>query len=462
MNHTELFGTSGVRGVTNKDITPDLAMGLGAAVGSFFGPNKKGCVARDTRKNADILKTAAASGLISQGIAVTDCGCVSTPAFAHYVMTTDADCGIMVTGSHLPSGMIGIIPFLGDGTYVPDMYATEIEDIFWHNKYNTMTYTDKKLENIKKAENVSISYGKKMISLINTKVIRKNEYKIAVDPANGTGSMLSPLLGATGCTLKEIHGEPKEIPERNPEPRANTLTELKKVVSEGEYTMGVGLDTDADRVVFIDEHGVPVSEDVAGVIFADYVFLGEEKGFFVTPVNSSGIVEWFSQSRDVVIQYCKIGQPATMHTIKQIGAHYAYEESGKYYFAEEVNWCDGMLSTLVMLEILAKGEMTLSEIVDFYPEFYQVKEVVGLPKEKKNKVMSVIGETVLDALGENTAQLITIDGYKLVYPDHSWLLLRASGTEPVLRVYSDSLSEERAHSLVKKGLEYSSDIIEDT
>jgi phosphomannomutase/phosphoglucomutase len=114
---------------------------------------------------------------------------------------------------------------------------------------------------------------------------------------------------------------------------------------------------------------------------------------------------------------------------------------------------------LKLLEILAINRLTLSQLVNGYPKFYQVKQTLGLPAEKKDAIMSLIKNRVLPTSGENHSRVVDIDGYKLVYPDDSWLLLRASGTEPVLRVYSDSPGKKRAETLVKNGIELVNEIV---
>jgi phosphomannomutase/phosphoglucomutase len=458
----KLFGTSGVRGYTNREITSQLAMGIGESVGSFFRQGKKACVAQDTRFGASMVVKAAASGLMAQGIDVLDCGCVPTSVLAYYLASTAADCGIMVTGSHLPPDMIGIIPLMGDGAYMPDTYTSEVENIFWNQTYRTTRTSNDGVGSFCAVSDALDRYTRLLFSLVNIQAVRARAFRVAVDPANGTAcGILADILRKCGCTVTEVNGKPSGAPGRDPEPRASTLTCLKEVIVNGDFDVGVGLDTDADRVVFFDERGIPVSEDVVGIIFADYVFLGLVNDVLVTPVNSSGIVEWFMKSRDAVLEYCRIGQPATVEAIKKTGAVYSYEESGKYYFSRKVNWCDGFLATLKMLEILARARMSLSEVVAFYPTFSQVKKTLNLPAEKKEKIMSLIGQHILDILGENTAQLVDIDGYKLIYPDNSWLLVRASGTEPILRVYSDSPSEKRAEDLVKEGLRFATEVIED-
>jgi len=450
----KLFGTSGVRGFTNKDITPELALGIGSAFG-YLMEGGKVCIGRDTRYGAEMIAAAFKAGLVSQGCDVVECGCVPTPALACYISSTDATGGVMITGSHLPPDMLGIIPLIEDGAYIPDHMARNVEEIYESRFYENNMAEPSKIGKEERAKDVMEVYKKRILSHVDCVEIKDGRFKVAVDPGNGTSSgFLAEMLRELGCEVVEIHGEKRGYPERKPEPRAHTLEKLREVVVAEGCDIGAGLDIDADRVIFIDEKGKGVSEDVAGVIFADSIFLPGFDDVFVTPANSSGIVEWFSRERNITMEYCRIGQPATVEAIKKLDAKYSYEESGKYYFASEVNWCDGPLAVLKMLEIMYDAGKSLSEIVARYPAVHQVKHTQPLPPDFKDRIINAISERALEELGEGTAKVLDIDGYKMIYPDFAWLLLRPSGTEPILRVYSDSQSAERAEGLVEKGIKF--------
>ncbi len=469
----KLFGTSGIRGHTNRDITPELALGISSAYGRLLGPGKRVCVARDTRFGSHMLEMAVVAGFMSQGVDVLDCGCVPTPVLASYLFSGGGDGGFMVTGSHLPPDMVGLIPLMGDGAYMPDDVAVDVERMFFSGQHERERPSPPRSSYLYADDAVSL-YKKKVLSLVDVEAIKNAGLRVAVDPANGTATgLLSSLLRDVGCEVVEINGEMSGESNRPPEPRDSTLSDLKRAVVENGCDFGAGLDVDGDRVVFVDEKGRGVSEDVAGIIFADRVFgsaassgaSGGERGVFVTPVNSSGIVEWFAGERGVELHYCRVGQPATVGAIKKYGAWFSYEESGKYYFARHVTWCDGMLATLKMAEILAREKKSLSEVVRRYPSFYQVKKTVPVDDEKKTVVMDGVrkrldGAALVDVGGVKRPALVDVDGLKLVFADHSWLLIRASGTEPVIRVYSDSPSPDRSALLVEKGLEIVEDVLE--
>jgi phosphomannomutase/phosphoglucomutase len=461
MARKRLFGTSGIRGVTNKDITSALALQIGESFGALMrvdGGSKRLCTARDTRAGASSLQFQAGCGLMAQGHDVVDCGCIPMPAFANWLAAGNGDGGIMITGSHLPANMIGIIPVMGDGAYIPDDKARKVEQILHTRSYETDKPVDC-IGMIKKAHGVMGAYRDKLLSLVNPKPIQAHHFHVGVDPVNGTtaGFLAELLSDDYGCEVVEINGEQSSDPGRSPEPRAGTLGELMNAVKSNDLDIAAGLDIDADRVVFIDENGIPISEDITGIIFADRELKKDD--WFVTPVNSSGIVEWFGKKKGAKVKYCRIGQPSTVEAINKQKAKYSYEESGKYYFTRQVNWCDGPLAVLKMLEILSKQKKPFSKIVKAYPGFYQIKKRKDLPPQRKDEIMAEIHKQIKWELGSKKTRMLDIDGYKIMYPDDSWLLIRASGTEPVLRIFADARKRKKAETIIQAAEDFVENII---
>ena len=146
-----------------------------------------------------------------------------------------------------------------------------------------------------------------------------------------------------------------------------------------------------------------------------------------------------------------MGQPPTLEAVKQLGAAFSYEESGKYYFAKHFLWSDGLYSAGRLIELLARTGRTLSELASEFPRFHQVKRNVTVEEERKEQAMTRAAQRLQKALTEGRARDVTVDGFKRVYDDHSWLLLRKSGTEPLIRVYTDAPTKERAEDLASRG-----------
>lgn len=491
----ELFGTSGVRGETNVEITPELALTLSKAFGTWLGEGLV-VVGRDPRPGAEMLVRAISAGLQSVGLNVLDCGVLPTPALAFALRDLGARGGVMVTGSHMPPDRVGLIYLDPTASYLNDEDALKIESIYERGmaglgpsssdsvllrqaRFRLPDREPAVLDSIgtvgsDRAGNRIEKYVDLLKSLVEVEPIRelarREELKVVVDPGNGTAvNILSSLLTDLGVTVVPINDVIKPEPDRSPEPRRNTLASTVKCLLETGSDLGAATDVDADRVVFIDGDGEVVSEDVTGAIFGKWIFEtcrgdGVERPVCVTPVNSSGLIEWVAKRYGVDVEYCKIGQPDTERALKEFErrAVYAYEESGKYYFARQVHWCDGILATLYLLQIISETGSSLRELTRQFPRFYQAKDQISCPDDVKDEIYEAVVDRV-DAsprLREGKKRDVTIDGWKRIYDDDSWLLLRPSGTEPLFRLYSDAMSRERAEELLRTGRELVSDTME--
>ncbi len=284
------------------------------------------------------------------------------------------------------------------------------------------------LKSMKKIHQI---YIEKLLSLVDLGLIKAKHYRVLVDPCNGAASELLPeLLRQAGCQVIKYNCEMDRLPQRSPEPRAKSLQKTAKMVVKHQCDLGLGLDMDADRVLFIDETGAVLSEDLSGAILgaAEIKTKGE---VLVTPLNSSGIFKAVIEKAGGKVVESRVGPPEIIAKIKKKRAVFGYEESGKYFFAKYFLWADGLLASLKMLELMAKAKKSLSQIRKSYPKYYQVKLAFDCPWEKMPQRWVGKGE-------------------KQVFED-SWLFIRASGTEPLIRIFSDSPSQKQAEELARKG-----------
>ena len=462
---TKLFGTSGIRGETNKEISPNLALELSIAFGTWLDDKGTVVLGRDTRFGAEMLIHAISAGLQSVGLDVLDCGVLPTPALSLKLQELKSVGGVMVTGSHMPPNRIGLIFLDSDACYLSDNKALEVENLYFQtstkeikNKIPTMN----KIGTFNKIFDSSERYVEFVLSLIDKKKISElsinRDFKVVVDPGNGTAVEILPdLVEQCGLNVIAINNVKKGNPDRPAEPRASTLDGTRDCVKNNKAQLGTATDVDADRVVFINENCEVVSEDLIGAIFAKNMFENYAKQdkhgmICVTPVNSSGLIDYLANNYNVKMKYCKIGQPDTERALIEAGekAVFAYEESGKYYFAKDVHWCDGNLATLVLLQIMAMRKKTLVELTDEFPKFYQTKSQFECTDDSKENVLRTLTKKFKcdKKLLQDQVMDITIDGLKRIYNDNSWLLLRPSGTEPLFRLYSDAMTQERADYLI--------------
>ncbi len=428
-----LFGTAGIRGITNRDITPELAIKVALAYGTVF--RGKIAVARDTRFGANMIADAVISGLLSAGNEVHNLGIVPLPVFARYVADF-MDGGIMVTGSHTPPHIIGLVAVDSLGR---DLYwdkSMEIEEIFLRGNFHRAEWNEIYDEMHKDAVEHYTRFIEKEAKNV-------DGFKIAIDLANGAGcGIIDEILKNLGIVVRCINCDRKPVPNRPSEPRSTTLTELIKIAKN--YDLGAGMDVDADRVVFSGKNGA-ISEDVVGAIFATR-FASK----MVTPINSSSLVEFISESYGIGVIYCPVGPPEIAEHILRSDADFGYEESGKYFFPPKTLWGDSLLSIVKILEIMDREGKNIDDLAKEFPRYYQIKEKIEVPRDIKKKVVEKIGEFISRNMPEDAKDVIRIDGVKIVYDD-AWLLIRASGTEDVIRVFSDAKNPEKARKLVEYG-----------
>jgi phosphomannomutase len=438
--------------VTNTGITAELALRVARAYGDWIRRNvrKSGSVAigHDTRWGAEMLARAAASGFASAGLHVQFYGCVSTGVLSLNVARTNMDGALLVTGSHLPPDRIGLLLLQGDGSIAPFSVTDAVEEILRSEDYREVP--PQEIGRLEEAFHPYELYISECMQALDARLCRSKKFKVLADPANGTASYVAmEFFQWLGCDVELINYDPAPVPGRPSEPRAGVVGEAIDMVRKHKCDLGACFDVDADRSLFIDADGIPVSEDTMGAVFAKHEL---QKGdVCVVPINSSGLIEQVCRDAGARLEYCEVGQPPTLEAIKRLGATFSYEESGKYYFPRRFLWSDGLYTAGRLLEIMARTGRSLAELAAEFPRYHQVKRNVAVAEDRKDQALARAAQRLQKALTEGRARDVTVDGFKRVYEDHSWLLFRKSGTEALIRVYSDAPTKERAEELAAKG-----------
>jgi len=432
------FGTSGLRGLTDTEISEELCWKIGAALAGYFGEGKTLGLGYDTRPGASRLAGVCAAAMESAGASVVNMGIAPSPLVCAMVCSRKLDGGLMVTGSHLSYDRIGLIPLDRLGAIPPRAETAKIAALAEGIKPTHL------LSQLPEEHDFAFEYLQFIQRACASNLPGKN-VRVALDTAGATGAGLIPrLMNDLGCNVRALHDAKLDFAPRKMEPRADCVAELSELVDETGSDFGAAYDSDCDRVLFVDETGNPVSEDMAAVIFAKYIFSGGP-GNLVTPVNSSGLIKkvWKGQ-----VVECEIGPPEISLAAQTYNARFAYEESGKYFFPPEAMWADGIIATAMMAKILGTTRKKLSDIVREFPRHVQFKRNVKGTWDQVADVMAKVREN----FSPEGAILNDTDGLKYVYGDGSWLLIRASGTEPLVRVYTDSPSPARARELSDLGI----------
>jgi phosphomannomutase/phosphoglucomutase len=446
MSQKRLFGTNGIRGLANRELTPEVAIRIGTAIGTFF---KSGTiiVGHDARTTGPMLAKAVVAGLAATGCNVLLAGMTPTPSLQFAVKKRKIDGGVIITASHNPPEYNGIKVLWNDGIELSREQEIEVESIFFDEKSKYANWS--KIGTIANAVGVIDDYVEAIKTHVNVAGIAKKGYHVVVDAANSVGGLAAPyMLRDLGCKVTTINADiDGTFPGRMPEPRPENLQDLSSVVKAVGADLGVAFDGDADRSVFADEKGEIHWGDKTFALVEKH-FLMENKGeTIVTPVSSSTVVKNIADTYGGKLVWTKVGSVTVSQTMKKLKAKLGGEENGGIFYGPHQSVRDGAMATALILDIMAKTGSSLSKLLRDLPKSFIEKGKVECPEELKQKVAKQLAEQVKD-LDVNIT-----DGVKIWFEDKSAILIRPSGTEPIYRLYAEAKTAEKATRLIK---EYSS------
>jgi len=438
-----LFGTNGVRFVPGVSHDLDFAINLGEAIGTYYDHGEL-LVGQDCRVSSPALAGATISGLMSSGRDVAEAGLVPTPALQYAVKSMGFRGGVMVTASHNPPQYNGLKVLGADGVEVPRLDEQRIEKIF---SDRSQTRADWKSIGVARAEpSVVRNYITGILSRVNTKLISGRRFTVILDSGNGAQCVAAPyIVEALGCKLITMNSVVDgTFPGRGPEPTPDALKDLSAAVRSSGADLGVAYDGDGDRSLFCDEEGKILWGDQTGCLISDYVLEKQQGGTIVTSISSTQAIDAVAKKRGAKVFRTRVGSVDISRTMLEKKAVVGFEENGGCMYLPHIPVRDGGMTTALMLECLAARGMALSRTLSFaVPRFYQSKNKVEVDRKSLQRVMKAVER---QAKGE----IERIDGIKVWMDEHSWVLVRPSGTEPLVRVFGESDSQERSDILVKK------------
>ncbi|OKY77901.1 MAG: Phosphomannomutase [Candidatus Methanohalarchaeum thermophilum] len=450
----ELFGTNGVRGIANEDLTPQLVLDLTRSLSTYIeeGPI---AIARDTRETGDMLKRAAVSGIQSVGLDVVDLGVVPSPNLQYYVKESEAKSGVIITASHNPSEYNGVKMVDSDGVEYNKSELEEMEEIYFDGKYDKASWD---CPGRVRETNPIYDYIREIRDLINEELISEKKFKVVVDPGNGAGCYVTPyLLREIGCKVITLNSQPDgNFPAREPEPLPENLGDLAETVRAVGADLGIAHDGDADRATFVDNRGNSHMGDDSLALLFKKMLKDREGDKVVTPVSSGNKVVDAIRDEGGEVIWTKVGSTVVAHKMIELGEDCACggEENGGVIFPDFQYCRDGLLAASRLIELLAEKEKSFYELTDELSDYKSVKTKIKV--ENKKEVM----KKVLDKVEKMEVDANYIDGAKIFYED-KWLLIRPSGTEPVIRVFTEAKKEKEAKKLAEEGLSLIEETMED-
>ena len=429
----EVFREYDVRGVVDRDLTPDFAYCLGRAIGTYaFGQGvRKMTLGRDCRLSSESYQEALGRGLVNAGIDVSDIGLCATPMLYFSIRHLGADGGVMVTGSHNPPDFNGFKICIGPDT----IYGEEIQEL--RRIIENSVYADNGPGSLRRTD-VSQAYEDYLFRNVE---IREG-LKIAVDAGNGVGGLFaSPLLKRFGCCVTEIHCDPDgRFPNHFPDPTIpENLRELIRAVREEKADVGIAYDGDADRIGVITDRGEILWGDELLLLFSRFILKANPGAAVIGEVKcSQKLYDDIAGNGGRAIMW-KAGHSLIKGKMKEENALLAGEMSGHIFFADRYfGYDDAIYATIRLLEILSESGKRLSELMADVPRTFSTPEIrVDCPDRIKFRVVEAVRNHF-----RKTHDIIAIDGVRVSFGD-GWGLLRASNTQPVLVLRFEAPTEAR-------------------
>ncbi|AHF99755.1 phosphoglucosamine mutase [Halostagnicola larsenii XH-48] len=433
-----MFGTSGLRGVVGDDVTADLALAVGRAVASE-GYDRV-VVGRDVRESGDVLLEAITAGLRECGTDVLEVGVAPTPTIARAVGWLEADAGVVVTASHNPKTDNGIKLWSADGSaFDPDQCAA-VSDRVKKENYDIHGW-----DGYGSSERVEDVLDRHASALLESVSI-EDPPSVVVDVGNGTGAITARVLTTAGCTVETLNGQQDGcFPGRPSEPTRETLSTLSALVEASDARIGIAHDGDADRMVAVDETGSFVPKDVLLALFARQAAEPADDALVAAPVDTSLAVDDALEPVGASVTRTRVGDVFVADRTTRDDVVFGGEPSGAWIWPDEVLCPDGPLAACKLVEFVT-NRGTLSGLVDEI-ETYPIQRT-SIEVAQKNAAMDRVRERVLDRYDD----VDTLDG---VYIDSGdgWILIRASGTEPLVRVTAEARTDARARQLFDEAVE---------
>ena len=447
---TLISSVSGIRGTiggkTGDNLTPIDVVRFASAYGSWLLKNHEKAmvvVGRDARPSGPMIQTLVQQTLISLGIDVIDVGLSTTPTVELEVVRHKAQGGIILTASHNPKEWNALKLLNEKGEFLNAQEGEKINQM----SQNLSAIDFAAIDDLGSicSETDAIQHhidAIRNLPLVDLKAIQTKEFKVVVDGVNSSGGIAVPkLLEALGAEVVPIHCEPNGDFPHNPEPLAHHLTDLSEAVVAHQADLGIAVDPDVDRLVFMDEEGTLFGEEYTLVACADYV-LRTNPGNTVSNLSSTrALAEVTSQYGGNYVASA-VGEAHVVELMKKTNAVIGGEGNGGVIYPDLHYGRDALVGIALFLSHLCHADCSVSVLRSQYPNWLMRKDKVALsPQHDVDALLDSI------ASAHTAFQVTTIDGVKIDFPD-GWVHIRKSNTEPIIRIYAEAKTEKRLDELV--------------
>ncbi len=432
-----MFGTSGIRGAVGEEVTASVGVDLGRAV-AVDGVDRV-VVGRDPRESGDLLADAVAAGLREAGADVVDLGLAATPTVARSVGWRDADAGVAVTASHNPPADNGFKLWNPSGQAYTEAQRERIAGLLEEGTFDPAGWDDLG------ERRTWPDAADRHVEAIAGAVDLADPLSVVVDVGTGAGQVTAEALGELGCEVETLNAQPDgAFPARPSEPTAEHCEGLARYVGATDADLGVAHDGDADRTMAVDETGSFVAGDQLLALFARAAASEGER--VAVPVDTSLAVEDALAEADVGATRTCVGDVFVAEAAAEPDVAFGGEPSGAWIWPEETLCPDGPLAACKLAELVGERGPLADQVSDL--PTYPIRRA-NVRVENKRAVVARIEEALLADYGDVT----TVDGVRVETPE-GWFLVRASGTQPLVRLTAEAREESRADELLETARGY--------
>ncbi|HEU4333338.1 MAG TPA: phosphoglucosamine mutase [Candidatus Eisenbacteria bacterium] len=437
-----MISASGVRGIVGERLTPEVILRVAGAPGALLPPGPV-VVGRDSRPSGAWVSRAAEAALLAGGRDVIEVGIAPTPTILYAIRHHGAAGGVAITASHNPAPWNALKLFGPGGTFLA---PAQSEAVTRRARAETPAWvTHERVGAVRGDDGAVRRHREAILALpaLDTARVRSRAFRVAVDCVNGAGSEATPaLLEALGCRVERIHCVPDGRFPRVPEPLPENLGDLGEAVRRSGAAIGFANDPDADRLAIVDERGVPIGEERTLQIAVDWA-LRRGPGLVVVNASTSLGVEVIARRHGASVERSRVGEAHVAELLMARGGVIGGEGNGGVIYPALHATRDGLLAAAVALDWLSWDDRPLSARVAELPPLVMVKRKLDIGIASPAALAAALRETFPDAARND------LDGEKCVWEDQ-WVQVRASGTEPIVRILAEAPTESRAQDLATR------------
>jgi phosphomannomutase len=444
--HRLKIGVSGIRGVVGEFLTPSLACAFAQAFGTYVGAGRV-VLGRDSRPSGQMIQHAVCCGLLAAGCEVVEVGILPTPTIQVYVGATGARGGIAVTASHNPPEYNALKLFSHQGLFFNHYERSELIDLYHQSDFHHATNDEIRVARSDPDTPARVHF-QRVMGQIDAGRVKAKQFHVALDAVNGAGSLPSCLFLTEylGCRLEAISVDPTKPFPREAEPRPEVLTGLSELVRNKGCAIGFAQDPDGDRLAIADETGRVLDNDDVLALVVDAV-LSRLPGDVVVNLTTTAAIDDIAARHDRRVWRTPVGEANVVQRMLDAGAVIGGEGSNGGIIFPAVQYCrDSYTGMAFVLDRMAATGLTLSQLAAALPRYVRRFGKLNFEHGRLGPLMQELAGKFPEAAADRT------DGLKLSWEGGKWLHLRASNTEPVLRITVEAPMAADADSLFERAM----------